>query len=58
MEMLCFVVKAKVLCFAIQMSTQLKISGLIVFTTLFQNSTTQIFKCRVYGGLFPEPGRE
>ncbi len=31
--------------FGIQKRTQLEISGSVVFTTLFQNSTTQILEC-------------
>ncbi len=31
--------------FGIQKRTQLEISGLVVFTTLFQNSSTQILEC-------------
>ncbi len=40
-----FIVKAKVLCLVFQMSTQQKISGYVIFTTLFQTSTMQIFEC-------------
>ncbi len=42
----------------IQKRTQLEISGLVVFTTLFQNSSTQILECvQCILRLFPEPGR-
>jgi len=44
-DAMCFIVKAKVLCFSFQMSTQLEISGWVIFTTQFQNSTMQIFEC-------------
>ncbi len=44
-DAVCFVVKAKVLCLGFQMRTQLEISGSVVFTTLFQNSTTPILEC-------------
>ncbi len=45
METLCFVMKEKVLCLGFQKRTQLEICGYVVFTTLFQNRSTQILEC-------------
>ncbi len=44
----------------IQKRTRLEISGSVIFTTLFQNTSTQILECvaaQYNAGLCPEPGR-
>ncbi len=51
--------ESETICLGFQKRTQLEISGSVVFTTRFQNSSTQysdVFSA-FYGGLIPEPGR-